>query len=604
MLFIRQSKRFKRIMEIAQRRERSLRSRYAALYDLSPDAIATYDSTGRLTRGNQAAIDLLGYPVGVMVGRHFDTHIAPEAIDSSHAAFQAALEGTSSYLSTRFIDIHGNRIDVLAALAPIRDGERVVGVMAAARDLRHLVPIETSSAQLEQRFDTLFDGIALPLIELDAHGRYRRINAEFERFGGATRALGFRLFEEDVDAVDLVALRTALARVILGEHVQVELAIVRRDGRSCVMRCSFTPIVVNREIEGSYVALEDVSEMRELAQRERQRSERMRELLALATASGLEFDAQIERVMRFGVESLGADACFVTVVKGDAVIVERCAGATDIPVGMEIAYGRTYSRDVFGTDVVLAIDDTAAGTWRLDPATEWQGWRSILLTTIWVEGVPYGTVSFESRRPRSEGSFDDADKDFMRLLAALLGSAMERDLQVKRMGELAFHDPLTSLPNRSNFGESLRRELTRATRSNAQVALFYIDLDGFKAVNDAHGHGVGDEVLLEAARRLGSVVRASDTIARIGGDEFAVIQSDATELSIERLQRRIAETLSSVIVVRDIAIDLGASVGVALFPTDATDPARLIERADAQMYAQKRSRPRRPDEAEQLRSTS
>jgi len=592
-------------LEAGGQKYRHLRARFAALYDRSPDAIASYDLQGRLLHGNAAALAFLGYPPGEMQGRHFSTHIAPESFDETTAAFEAAIAGSSMYFITRFIDARGGRLDVLATVSPVIEDGKPIAVLATARDLRHIVPLEASNAQIEQRFDALFDGHAMPAIELDAQGRYRRVNPAFERFGGTSRAIGFRLFEEDVAPGDITALRTAFARVMLGEHPQAELNVIRSNGDGVAMRCSFSPIVIDRSIEGAYVVFEDISEMRDLAHRERMRSERMRELLALAAASGLEFDAQIERVMRFGIESLGADACFVTHVKGDAVVVERCVGATEIPVGMEIAFGRTFSREAFGTDVVLAIDDTHGGSWRLDPATEWQGWRSVLLATVWVEGVPYGTVSFESRRPRTGAlRFDDADRDFMRLLAALLGSAMERDLQVKRMGELAFYDPLTSLPNRSNFAESLRREITRATRSNAQVALFYIDLDGFKEVNDAYGHGVGDEVLLEVARRFDGIVRASDTIARIGGDEFAVIQSDATDLSIERLERRIAEALATPVAARNLSIPIGASVGIALFPNDATDPARLIEQADAAMYARKRSRSRRSDGAEHLRSTS
>ncbi len=592
-------------LETGSRKYLQLRARFAALYDLSPDAIASYDVQGRLLHGNAAALAFLGYAPGEMIGRHFATHIAPESIDETTTAFERAVAGSTEYFVTRFIDANGGRLDVLATISPVIEDGKAVAVLATARDLRQVVPLEASSAQIEQRFDALFDGHASPLIELDEQGRYKRVNPAFERFGGVSHANTFRLFEEDVASTDITTLRTAFARVMLGEHPQVELNVVRTSGESVTMRCSFSPIVVDRSIDGAYVTLEDISEMRDLAHRERMRSERMRELLALAAASGLEFDAQIERVMRFGIESLGADACFVTHVKGDAVVVERCVGATEIPVGMEIAFGRTFSREAYGTDVVLAIDDTQGGNWRLDPATDWQGWRSVLLATIWVEGVPYGTVSFESRRPRTGAMrFDDADRDFMRLLAALLGSAMERDLQVKRMGELAFYDPLTSLPNRSNFAESLRREITRATRSNAQVALFYIDLDGFKEVNDAYGHGVGDEVLLEVARRFDGVVRASDTIARIGGDEFAVIQSDATDLSIERLELRISEALERPVEARNLSIPIGASVGIALFPNDATDTARLIEQADAAMYARKRSRSHRSDGAEQLRSTS
>ena len=240
-------------LETGSRKYLQLRARFAALYDLSPDAIASYDVQGRLLHGNAAALAFLGYAPGEMIGRHFATHIAPESIDETTTAFERAVAGSTEYFVTRFIDANGGRLDVLATISPVIEDGKAVAVLATASDLRQVVPLEESRAQIEQRFDALFDGHASPLIELDGQGRYKRVNPAFERFGGAAHASTFRLFEEDVASTDITTLRTAFARVMLGEHPQVELNVVRINGESASMRCSFSPILVDRSIEGAYV---------------------------------------------------------------------------------------------------------------------------------------------------------------------------------------------------------------------------------------------------------------------------------------------------------------------------------------------------------------
>jgi diguanylate cyclase (GGDEF)-like protein len=153
----------------------------------------------------------------------------------------------------------------------------------------------------------------------------------------------------------------------------------------------------------------------------------------------------------------------------------------------------------------------------------------------------------------------------------------------------ANHDPLTRLPNRRFFLEWLSYALAQARRDDTRVALLYIDLDGFKMVNDRHGHRRGDAVLAAIAERLRANKREGDVLARIGGDEFAVAIPNARDrnepLSLgERLLAALVDTKQPKLA----DVPLGASVGIAICPEDADDVPGLLAAADAAMYAAKR----------------
>jgi len=164
---------------------------------------------------------------------------------------------------------------------------------------------------------------------------------------------------------------------------------------------------------------------------------------------------------------------------------------------------------------------------------------------------------------------------------------------------LAYHDRLTGLPNRALLEEQLTRDLTRARRSGAPVALLYFDLDNFKLVNDSFGHTAGDEVLREAAIRVSELTRTGDVLARQGGDEFLLLLdcAAAAEAAATTDPRavaqiagdRIAAVLDRPFEVHGAEFHVGASIGVALFPEHADDPETLFKCADAAMYQAKRA---------------
>jgi diguanylate cyclase (GGDEF)-like protein len=172
---------------------------------------------------------------------------------------------------------------------------------------------------------------------------------------------------------------------------------------------------------------------------------------------------------------------------------------------------------------------------------------------------------------------------------ATIRDVTERRSMEAALAHRALHDPLTELANRSLFFDRLQLALGDARRTGSMVALVILDVDGFKAINDAFGHSVGDQVLRTLATRLADGLRATDTAARIGGDEFAwVMPRVASPRAVEKTVRKRLRAVQHAVVAGRRTIKVGVSAGVALYPDDARDADTLIRHADSAMYAAKR----------------
>lgn len=161
--------------------------------------------------------------------------------------------------------------------------------------------------------------------------------------------------------------------------------------------------------------------------------------------------------------------------------------------------------------------------------------------------------------------------------------------QQERLAVLAHFDSLTSLPNRALFRDRLDKAIRLAERTEAPLAVIFIDLDAFKDVNDSHGHRVGDQLLLHVARCLSGSIRDSDTLARLGGDEFVVIaQNLSLSTSVIGLVNRMVASLKGPCVIDGLDLMITASIGVALYPQDGRTDEELLRSADAAMYQAKK----------------
>ncbi|MBC7375224.1 MAG: GGDEF domain-containing protein, partial [Frankiales bacterium] len=167
---------------------------------------------------------------------------------------------------------------------------------------------------------------------------------------------------------------------------------------------------------------------------------------------------------------------------------------------------------------------------------------------------------------------------------------LELQAQTEALAAQAGRDPLTGLANRALLEAPLRASLARGARTGGSTAILFLDLDGFKEVNDRYGHAVGDDVLRGVAEQLVGVVRPSDTVARLGGDEFVVLVESATPAAVAALLPRIQSAVTRPLLVAGCQSSVGVSVGVAISQQGEHDPAALIDAADKQMYAAKRAR--------------
>ncbi len=161
--------------------------------------------------------------------------------------------------------------------------------------------------------------------------------------------------------------------------------------------------------------------------------------------------------------------------------------------------------------------------------------------------------------------------------------------QIQQSEHLAYHDALTGLPNRRLLQDRLHQAMARAQRAGHKVAVLLLDLDDFKEVNDTFGHRIGDAALQQVVGRLSSRMRAADTLARTGGDEFTIVSEVTAMQGADTLVMALESALVLPLRVEGKLVRTGVSIGYAIFPDDATDPVELCAAADKAMYAAKRS---------------
>lgn len=178
---------------------------------------------------------------------------------------------------------------------------------------------------------------------------------------------------------------------------------------------------------------------------------------------------------------------------------------------------------------------------------------------------------------------------FSSLLKQLHDQHNELKKLYEQMARYATHDSLTGLPNRKHFHDHLAETIVSAKRDRKTFSVLYLDLDGFKTINDALGHGVGDQIIENTARRLEQCIRKGDMVARVGGDEFIVLLREIASFDAPKVAEKIIGVLSEPFVITSSTLYITTSIGLASYPQDGTDVNALIHNADGAMYEAKRN---------------
>jgi diguanylate cyclase (GGDEF)-like protein/PAS domain S-box-containing protein len=445
--------------------------------------------------------------------------------------------------------------------------------------------LEESRERFRSMFDFHPDAVAL----IDEHGRVVQANPALEKLSSyRTHELIGAPLDILAPAQDAIE-HAGLAQPLFHEISRgFEAAMRSKAGTALMVHVDTIPMRVRDRLEGVYVIARDVTHERELEFREHAQRERLRALARISSVHAGSVDRQISETLQFAVRALEMQGAGVSRVFDDQVRMIHCVGDT-LRKGMMFPFAESYTRHIFGTNKMISFWNRESNQWVDDPAYRRFDWAAMILSTAFADGAAVGALGFTSRVPRKR-PFEDADLDFARVVAAMVGAALAREMREDELEAIAYIDSVTRLPNRRYAMEQLELALARAERSNEAVVAYFIDLDGFKGVNDAFGHAIGDEFLAITAARLRAVLREGDVLARVGGDEFLAMQvAGPDDAGALRLGERLIEAASDSAIFEGRSVAVGASVGIAIYPRDAATAEELVERADRAMYASKRA---------------
>lgn len=222
--------------------------------------------------------------------------------------------------------------------------------------------------------------------------------------------------------------------------------------------------------------------------------------------------------------------------------------------------------------------------------------RDLDLLTLFANQVSYAidNATIFGQLNKTRAQLEQSRRELQQLNADLEHRVELRTAElaeaIKQLERLALHDPLTQLPNRTLVQDRLRQSILAARRAKKSAALIMADLDGFKDINDNHGHDIGDQLLKEVAGRMTASLRQSDTVGRLGGDEFAVVLPFTDVAGAQRAAEKLLEVMRQPFRIDGRVITVASSLGIAAYPDHATDITALCKCADAAMYTAKRRR--------------
>ncbi|GAA5182167.1 hypothetical protein GCM10025771_30790 [Niveibacterium umoris] len=412
-----------------------------------------------------------------------------------------------------------------------------------------LVHVQSELEHALKRYEQLYENAPVGYLTLSADGIIGALNLTAATMFGAERAvLVGRRFDALVSDGDLPLWRAAMASMLrkeCGGRQHVDLALRQSDGELIHAQVDFVRIAGQAPDAAILVTLTDIGE--------RKRAEARMRLSASV------FAHSYDGIMIVDLEG--------RIVDTNPAFTRITGYTRDEVVGQNpriLASGR------HGTDFY-------AGMWAsLHERDFWQGeiWNRRKTGETYAEKLAISAIR------------DDEGK--LQQYVGISSDITSSKLHEAELDRIAHFDSLTGVPNRRLLADRLERAIAHARRAGKLLAVCYLDLDGFKPVNDLHGHAVGDELLVEITRRLQGQLRGDDTIARIGGDEFAILINDLSEANeVEVALERLLCAVATPVLVQGQELAVSASIGVTLYPTDDVDAEPLLRHADHAMYQAK-----------------
>jgi diguanylate cyclase (GGDEF)-like protein/PAS domain S-box-containing protein len=519
--------------------------------DNIPEAIVYMDLERGCTFVNNLYLESRGFTREQTIG-HFPEDVYPEPVMEllrPHLA-RVTLGFESSFERLMRLP-DGEQRWVRVRLTPRKDSQGVVrGYYAVSTDIHEIKAAQAAIEDKERQLRSVIDSVPTPMCYVDDGTHYRYVNDAFLEYIGrrADEVIGHTVREVLGDE-RWVLLEPVVERVRTGETLAVERLVRFADGRSRWMIVRLSPRFIDGIYRGYYATTSDIHEQKLVEQ----------ELRRANTVLSAHFDNTPLAVIEWDTE-------------------------------MRIVRWSGQAEKIFGWSAAETLGRTL------------QGWRHIyeedcesavsMIRALFEGRERHATLLY--RNYRKDGSViwvewhNSALRDENGRVISILSLAQDVSSRIQaeeRLQFMATHDGLTGLPNSVLLNDRLEAALARSHRAKTRVGVMFLDLDRFKDVNDTLGHRVGDALLKELARRIRGVLRQSDLLARISGDEFIVLLEDVPEPAApEHVARKILDEVRRPFHVEGHEIHVSGSLGLAVHPEDGADGETLLKNADAAMY--------------------
>ena len=529
------------------------RDRYFDFYDMAPVGYCTVNDKGTVIEANLTTATLLGVPRDMLIKQTFSQFIEPADQDIFYRMRKRLIQNQA--VQTCELRLRKNEsepfwVSLMASAVPTADQGAVMRIVLNQIDERKRISdaLNASEARLRLMFDRATDGIVM----LSGDGKLLAVNASFAQMHGYTQAEMTSLHLRDLDTPEAVQqLPGLLKRVLAGETLNFEVTHFHKNGHIITLEVSSSLIVANGErlIQAFH---RDITE--------RKKSE---ETVRLAAEV---FQNALEGIM-------------ITALDGS--IIEVNDAFTEIT---------GYSREE-----ALGQNPRLLKSGRHDQAYYQQMWRGMAQTGIWVgenwNRRKNGEIYAQTQKVSTVRDEQGKALHYVSLFSDIT-AAKNHEQELER---IARYDSLTKLPNRALLGERLEQALVQTLRRGQHLALVFIDLDGFKAVNDTHGHEAGDHLLITLAERMKGALRDGDILARLGGDEFVAVLLDLADVDASApMLNRLLDAAARPFQYGQAQLQVSASLGVTFYPQaqgqeQKLEPDQLLRQADQAMYQAKQS---------------